>query len=118
MLARSFTVSLACAALAFAQSASLTVPPAAETLAAKITPAELPLFDGETIQLTDDVVATLLQNPDLAEYASLYEFEDSSNSTLSVRARRGALEKIVPIGSSCYKKSEYDNCKCTCTDCM
>ncbi|CAN9201090.1 unnamed protein product [Alternaria alternata] len=139
MLARSFTVSLACAALAFAQSASLAVSPAAETLAAKITPAELPLFDGEAIQLTDDVVAALQQNPDLAEYAPLYEFEDSSNSTLSVRARRtrralrcktmpgdelypskaawsvfdtllgGALEKIVPIGSSCYKKSEYDN---------
>ena len=45
MLARSLTVSLGYAALACAQSASLAIPPAAETLAAKITPAELPLFD-------------------------------------------------------------------------
>lgn len=139
MLAKFFTLSLACAAFASAQSASLAVSPAAETLAATVTPANLPLFDSETIQLTDNVVAALRQNSDFADYASLVEFEDSANSTLSMRTRRarralrcktmpgddlypskaewdvfdkllgGALEKIVPIASPCYKDSEYDN---------
>jgi hypothetical protein len=141
MLAKSFALSLAYAALATAQSASptLSVAPAAETLAVDVTSANVALFDFEAVQLTDDVVSTLQANPDLAEYASLFEFEDSSNSTLSARTRRarrslrcktmpgdlmypnqtawnvfdlllgGALEKIVPIGSSCYKNSEYNN---------
>jgi hypothetical protein len=141
MLAKSFTLSLAYAALATAQSASPTfsVAPAAETLATAVTPANVVLFDFEAVQLTDDVISTLQENPDLAEYALLFEFEDSSNSTLSARTRRarrslrcktmpgdllypnqtawnvfdlllgGALEKIVPIGSPCYKKSEYNN---------
>jgi hypothetical protein len=141
MLTKSFTLSLACAALVTAQSASLTlsVEPAAETLATEVTPANVALFDLEAVQLTDDVISTLQENPDLAEYASLIEFEDSSNSTLPARTRRarrslrcktmpgdllypskdmwgvfdlllgGALEKIVPIGSPCYKKSEYNN---------
>jgi hypothetical protein len=141
MLAKSFILSLAYAALATAQSASLTfsVEPAAETLATEVTSANVALFDVEAVQLTDDVVSTLQENPDLAEYASLFEFEDSSNSTVSARTRRarrslrcktmpgdllypskvawgvfdlllgGALEKIVPIGSPCYKKSQYGN---------
>jgi hypothetical protein len=141
MLAKSFTLSLACAALATAQSASPTfsVAPAAETLSTEVTPANVALFDVESVQLTDDVVSTLRDNPNLAEYASLIEFEDSSNSTLSTRSRRarrslrcktmpgdllypsklawgiidlllgGALEKIIPIGSPCYKTSEYNN---------
>ena len=139
MLAKSFTLSLACAAFVSAQSASIAVPPAAETLAAIVTPANLPLFESETIQLTDNVVAALRKNPELADYASLVEFGDGANSTLSVRARRArralrcktmpgddlypsqaawadfdkllgsALEKIVPIASPCYKDSEYDN---------
>jgi hypothetical protein len=79
------------------------------------------------------------ENPELGEYASLFEFGDNSNSTLSARTHRarrsqrcktmpgdllypgklvwgifdlllgGALEKIVPIGSPCYKNSEYNN---------
>jgi hypothetical protein len=99
----------------------------------------VPLFDEEAVQLTDNIVADLQANADLAEYASLFEFADSANSTMSARARRvrkslrcktmpgdllypsklvwgifdlllgGALEKIVPIGSPCYKKSEYNN---------
>jgi hypothetical protein len=141
MLAKSFTLSLACAGFAAAQSATLTfsVPPAAETLATDATPANLPLFGVEAVQLTDHVLSSMQENPDLAEYASLFEFEDGSNSTLSARTRRarrsfrcktmpgdplypgklawnvfdlllgGALEKIVPIGSSCYKNSEYNN---------
>lgn len=143
MLTKSFTLSLACAAVATAQSPAVpsftaSVAPAAETVAAD-TPANVALFDTEAVQLTDNVVADLQNNPDVAEYASLFEFEDSSNSTLSARTRRvrkslrcktmpgdllypnklvwgvfdlllgGALEKIVPIGSPCYKKSEYNN---------
>lgn len=144
MLAKSFTLSLACAALATAQSSvapsfTASVAPAAETIASSTTPADVPLFDDELVQLTDNIVAELQNNPDLAEYASLFEFEDSANSSVSARARRvrkalrcktmpgdflypgkltwsifdlllgGALEKIVPIGSPCYKNSEYNN---------
>lgn len=144
MLAKSFVLSLACAGLATAQgsatpSFTASVAPAAETVSSDASPANVALFDVETVQLTDGVVAELQDNPDLAEYASLFEFEDSSNSTLSARTRRarrslrcktmpgdflypgklawgvfdlllgGALEKIVPIGSPCYKKSEFNN---------
>lgn len=144
MLAKSLALSLACAALTTAQSSDLpsftaSVAPAAETVAPDATPANVALFEVETVQLTDAVVADIQNNPELAEYASLFEFEDSSNSTLSARTRRarrslrcktmpgdalypsslvwgifdlllgGALEKIVPIGSPCYKKSEYNN---------
>jgi hypothetical protein len=141
MLAKSITLFLAYAALTTAQSVSptATITPAAETVTTDTTPAKVPLFDMETVQLTDKVVAAIQENPDLAEYASLFEFEDSSNSTLSARARRarrslrcktmpgeqlypsktawntfdlllgGALEKIVPIGSPCYKDSKYNN---------
>ncbi|KAJ4368361.1 hypothetical protein N0V83_006718 [Neocucurbitaria cava] len=144
MLAKSLALSLACAALTTAQSSDLpsftaSVAPAAETVAPDATSANVALFEVEAVQLTDAVVADIQSNPDLAEYASLFEFEDSSNSTLSARTRRarrslrcktmpgdalypsslvwgifdlllgGALEKIVPIGSPCYKKSEYNN---------
>jgi hypothetical protein len=144
MLTKSFTLSLACAAFATAQSSvvpsfTASVAPAAETVASDATPAEVALFDTEIVQLTDSVVSELQSNPDIAEYASLFEFEDSANSTISSRTRRvrkslrcktmpgdllypnklvwglfdlllgGALEKIVPIGSPCYKTSEYNN---------
>jgi len=138
MLDKSLAHYLACAALASAALA-VTAPPAAETLAADVTAANLPLFDFETVQLTDNAVAAIRENADFAEYASHIDFEDSSNSTLSVRARRarralrckvmpgddlypsrvawdvfnvllgGALQKIVPIGSACYKDSGYGN---------
>lgn len=98
----------------------------------------MPLFDVETIQLTDVVVSELQSNPDLAEYASLFDFGDA-NSTSATRSRRapiaqrcktmpgdalypdksvwgvfdllsgGALEPIVPIGSPCYPDSAYNN---------
>ena len=144
MLVKSFTLSLACAALATAQSSAVpsftaSVAPAAETVATDATPANVDLFDVEAVQLTDNVVADIQSNPDIAQFASLFEFEDSANSTLSARSRRvrrtqrcktmpgdalypsklawsvfdlllgGALEKIIPIGSPCYKKSEYNN---------
>lgn len=129
------------AALASAQNAStvVSVSPAAETLTADVTPANLPLFDTEAIQLTDKVVAALEEHTDYAEYASLIGFGDSLKPTTSERLRRvrrssrcktmpddplypsesgwkvfdallgGALEKIVPIGSPCYKQSQYNN---------
>jgi hypothetical protein len=144
MLAKSFTISLACVVLAAAQSSdtpsfTASVAPAAETVAADTTQANVPLFNTEVVQLTDDVVADLQSNPDVSKYASLFEFEDSPDSTVSARTRRvrkslrcktmpgdllypnklvwgifdallgGALEKIVPIGSPCYQNSEYNN---------
>ncbi|KAH7069060.1 hypothetical protein BKA63DRAFT_536314 [Paraphoma chrysanthemicola] len=144
MLAKSFAVSLACVALSTAQSSvapsfTASVAPAAETVATDSTTANVPLFEKEAVQLTDSVVAGLQNDPAVAEYASLFEFEDGSNSSVSARLRRvrraqrcktmpgdllypskliwgvfdlllgGALEKIVPIGSPCYKNSEYNN---------
>jgi hypothetical protein len=144
MLAKSLTLSLACAVFATAQSSvapsfTASVAPAIETVATDSTSANVPLFAEEAVQLTDKVVTDIQNNPDLAEYASLFEFGDSSNSTLSARTRRvrkslrcktmpgdllypnklvwglfdlllgGALEKIVPIGSPCYKMSDYNN---------
>ncbi|RMZ72686.1 Restculine oxidase [Pyrenophora seminiperda CCB06] len=138
MLEKSFTRYLASAALALAAFAA-TVPPAAETLFADVTPANFSLFDFEAVQLTENIVAAIRGNAGFAEYASHFEFEDTSNSTLPVRARRarnahrcktmpgdelypskavwdvfnvllgGALQKIVPIGSPCYKNSGYSN---------
>jgi len=144
MLADLFLPFLACAAVATAQSLSTpsftaSIAPAAETVATDSTSINVPLFDKEAVQLTDNVVADLQNNPSLAAYAHLFEFGDSSNSSMSARARRvrrsqrcktmpgdllypsklvwgvfdlllgGALEKIVPIGSPCYKKFEYNN---------
>ncbi|EDU42037.1 FAD binding domain containing protein [Pyrenophora tritici-repentis] len=138
MLDMLLTRYLAYAALASATFA-ITVPPAAETLAADVTPANLPLFDFEAVQLTDSAVAAIREDAKFAEHASHFDFEDTSNSTLSVRARRarralrcktmpgdglypsgavwdafdallgGALQKVVPIGSPCYKNSVYGN---------
>ncbi|CAA9964908.1 FAD binding domain containing protein [Pyrenophora teres f. maculata] len=118
---------------------AVTVPPAAETLAADVMPANLPLFDFEAVQLTDSAVAAIRKDAKFAQYASHFEFENASNSTLSERARRarralrcktmpgdglypsnaawdafdallgGALQKVIPIGSSCYKNSVYSN---------
>jgi hypothetical protein len=138
MLTKSFTIITACVAVVSAQGSLASVAPATETVS-NTTPANVPLFDSETVQLTDNVVTQLQTSPELSEYASLFEFEDSSNSTVSARARRvrkalrcktmpgdalypnetawsvfdellgGALEKIVPIGSPCYKNSKYNN---------
>ncbi|KAF2627204.1 hypothetical protein BU25DRAFT_469653 [Macroventuria anomochaeta] len=141
-MSKSFVLSLIFAALAAAQSSvpsfTASVAPAAETVTTVSTPANVPLFDIETVQLTDNVVAELQSNPEVAEYASLFEFGDA-NSTAAVRSRHarsaqrcktmpgdalypsklvwaltdlllgGALEPIVPIGSSCYPNSTYNN---------
>lgn len=141
-MSRPFISSLACAALVMAQgfvpSFTASVAPAAETVTTTSTPANVPLFDVETVQLTDHVVTELQSNPDVAEYASLFEFGDTA-PTAAVRSRRarsaqrcktmpgdalypsklvwglidlllgGALEPIVPIGSPCYSNSTYNN---------
>jgi hypothetical protein len=144
MLAKSFTLSLACAITATVQSSAVSsstasIAPAAETVATDSTSANVPLFAVEAVQLTDNVIADIHNNPTLTKYASLLEFETSLNSTVNVRARRvrkslrcktmpgdptypnkqawttfdmllgGALEKVAPIGSPCYQKSEYNN---------
>ncbi|KAF1350566.1 hypothetical protein EJ07DRAFT_169102 [Lizonia empirigonia] len=121
-----FVISLTCAALLTARgsvpSFTASVAPAAET----------------AVQLTDKVVAELQDNPDVAKYASLFEFDDANSTAAghAGRARRalhcktmpsdalypsqlvwavtdlllgGALKPIVPIGSPCYPKSEYNN---------
>lgn len=141
-MSKSLVLSLACAALAAAQSSSpsftASVAPAAETITVTSTPANVPLFDIEAVQLTDSVISELQSNPDVAEYASIFDFGDA-NSSAAVRSRQarsaqrcktmpgdalypnklvwsvfdllsgGALEPIVPIGSSCYPDSAYDN---------
>ncbi|KAF2129387.1 hypothetical protein P153DRAFT_403119 [Dothidotthia symphoricarpi CBS 119687] len=144
MLAKYFGLTFACAILVRAQTSdaptlTASISPATETVAANSTHANVPLFKNEAIQLTDDVVTYIQENPDLSQYASLFEFEDTVNSTLPARVRRarrsqrcktmpgdllypgkltwgifdlllgGALEKIVPIGSPCYKTSEFNN---------
>lgn len=141
-MSKTLVLWLACVALATAQSSIpsiiASVAPAAETVTSTSTPANVPLFEVETVQLTDDVVAELQNNPDVAEYAPLFEFGDA-NQTAAVRLRRaqgiqrcktmpgdalypnkliwsvfdklsgGALEPIVPIGSPCYRESAYNN---------
>jgi hypothetical protein len=141
-MSKLFVLAIACAALARAQGSSLSittsVAPAAETVTATSTPANVPLFDRETVQLTDNVISELQTNPDVATFASLFEFGDA-NTTSAERTRRarsaqrcktmpgdalypskpvwaliglllgGALEPVVPIGSPCYPNSTYHN---------
>lgn len=141
-MSKSFVLPLACVAFATAQgsvpSFTASVAPAAETVTTVSTPANVPLFKAETVQLTEDVVAELQDNPEVTQYAYLFEFGDANSTTaintLHMRyASRcktmpgdalypnklvwgltdllldGALEPIVPIGSSCYLDSEYNN---------
>lgn len=141
-MSKSTVVSLACAVLIAAQSSipsfTVSLAPAAETVASTSTPANVPLFDIETVQLTDDIVTELQTNPEVSEYASLFDFGDAnSTKTASATSARsaqrcrtmpgdalypskivwtlfdllsgGALEPIVPIGSVCYPHSTYNN---------
>lgn len=138
-MSKSFILFLACAALATAQSSAssftASIAPVAEIVTRTSTPANVPLFELETVQLTDDGVTKLQSNKNVAEYASLFEFGDT-NSTATRRAcstqrcktmpgdalypskvvwevfdllSGGALEPIVPIGSPCYPDSAYNN---------
>jgi hypothetical protein len=133
-MSRSFLFSLACATLATAQSsAPSSISPAAETVTTTTTPANVPLFDIETIQLTENVVSELRSNPDVTKYASLFEFGNANARSRRAQAQRcktmpgdalypsklvwsifnqlsgDALEPIVPIGSPCYHDSVYNN---------
>ena len=139
-MSRSFFLSLACAALTTAQSSApsftVSVSPAAETVTTTSTPANVPLFDIETIQLTENVVSELRSNPDVTKYASLFEFGDANSTTARSRHAQAqrcktmpgdalypnklvwsvfdqlsgdALVPIVPIGSPCYRDSVYNN---------
>lgn len=141
MLAKSIALSAVYAAVVSAQNASagVSLSPAAEIVDINVTPANLSLFETETVQLTDNVIAAIKEHDEYAEYASLFEFGDSPNTRPSARTRRareaprcktmpgdplypnkaewslfdtllgGALEKIIPIGSPCYKQSQYNN---------
>lgn len=116
--------------------ASTAVAPAATQVE---TPPEasVELFTDETLQVTDDVIANLKNNENVGELADLFAFGDSE--VISERKRRmrrtlkckttpddllwpssftwgvfdlllgGALEKVVPIASVCYPKSEFNN---------
>ncbi|KAF1993923.1 FAD-binding domain-containing protein, partial [Amniculicola lignicola CBS 123094] len=85
-----FVLSLASAALISAQS-SVELPSASaavETVAATPSAVAVPLFSDETEQLTDGVVSSLLDNEDLAEFAHLFAFADTTNAMNSTAARR------------------------------
>ena len=117
-----------------------SIAPAA-TLVSSISSAGVPLFDAETVQLTDEVITNIVNGNDqqLADYAHLFAFENSSAITPAARSRRarraakcktypgdllwpskfiwelfdvvlgGALAPIVPIASPCHKNSIYNN---------
>ncbi|ORX98821.1 hypothetical protein BCR34DRAFT_576891 [Clohesyomyces aquaticus] len=116
--------------------------PAATTVPPTDTSAGVQLFKAETVQLTDEVVATLNRsgNANVAEYAHLFAF-DAPDSVARKRQRSGscksapgdaswpckiawdvldillggALSPIVPIASPCYTNSayhDYDATKC------
>lgn len=117
---------------------SSAVAPAATEVPADSTDAGVSLFKEETSQLTDAVVADIVNTPEIAQYAHLFAFENTT-TPLSERAKRqrrllkcksvpgdliypaklvwgifdlllgGALEPIVPLASYCYKDSEYTN---------
>lgn len=136
---KAFVFSLACATLVTAQSSApsftASITPAAETITSTSTPANVPLFENEAVQLTNDVVAELQSNKEVAEYAALFEFGDTNSKAtrqaLSTQRCKtmpgdalypnkavwqifdllsgGALEPIVPIGSPCYPNSAYNN---------
>ncbi|KAF2258259.1 FAD binding domain-containing protein [Lojkania enalia] len=125
--------------LARAQEASsVSVAPAAATVTPSDSDAGVALFSEETVQLTDDVIANLENNTEVAEIAHLLAFEDSNiTESAQRRVRRtwsrcktspgdilwpsklvwtlfdlllgGALEPIIPIASPCYRRSEYNN---------
>lgn len=93
------------------------------------------LFSNEAIQLTESVLLGLNDQDDLAQYASLFAFGNSTNSLEEASNTAGdcktypgdslwpsedlwgifdellgnALHPIIPIASPCYKDSEYDN---------
>jgi len=116
--------------------ASSAIPPAVTEVETPLE-ASVELFEEETLQVTDDVIAELQNNEDVGELANLFAFGESE--VVGERKRRvrrtlkcktapgdflwpststwkvfdlllgGALEKVVPIASVCYPESEFDN---------
>lgn len=108
--------------------------PAAATLSTE-SAAGAELFSNEAIQLTESVLLGLNDRDDLAQYASLFAFGNSSKGPEEPSETAGdcktypgdslwpsedlwgifdellgnALHPIIPIASPCYKDSEYDN---------
>lgn len=128
---------LACSVRAQDVSAAAEVQPAATTVPATDTEANVNLFQAETVQLTPEVVADLetSDNDTLREYAHLFAFEGTGEPASS-RIRRagackaasgtsswpikivwdifdllvgGALSPIIPKASPCYQNSPYNN---------
>jgi hypothetical protein len=119
-------------------SATVSIAPAATTVPTD-SAAGIPLFDVETVQLTDPVIADLLNDDQVSQYAHLFAFDNSTAIGASARTRRvrraakcktypgdllwpskivwgifdlllgGALEPIIPLASPCYKDSVYNN---------
>ncbi|KAF2469921.1 FAD binding domain-containing protein [Lindgomyces ingoldianus] len=116
-----------------------SIEPAAATVAPTDTKAGVKLFDAETVQLTDKVIAILntSDNTNIADYAHLFAFDTNASSVPEVAKYRrsgfcksapgdllwpsriawgifdlllgGALSPIVPIASPCYEDSVYDD---------
>ncbi|POS77367.1 hypothetical protein DHEL01_v204246 [Diaporthe helianthi] len=110
------------------------IPPAAATLSTE-SAAGAELFSYEAIRLTESVLSGLNDQDDLAQYAQLFAFGNTTSSPEDPRAKGGhcktyagdslwpsedlwglfdellgnALSPIIPIASTCYKNSEYDN---------
>ena len=114
--------------------ANTNVPPAAENVSTE-SASGADLFSNEAIQLTESVLSGLNGREDLAQYASLFAFGNSSTSDEEPSEPAGgcktypgepqwpsedlwgvfnellgsALSPIIPIASPCYKDSAYDN---------
>ncbi|PGH15053.1 hypothetical protein AJ80_05678 [Polytolypa hystricis UAMH7299] len=113
-----------------------TLEPAAATVAAD-SDAGVDLFEVETVQLTDDVLAVLGETEGAAEYAHLFQF-DNSTEISSLERRFGfspsckvlpgdaawpgtlvwtlfniltgfAVKPITPLASVCYRNSVFRN---------
>ena len=124
---------LLCSSYAEGQ-ATRDIPPAAANLSTE-SAAGVELFSNEAIQLTESVLLGLNDQDDLAQYALLFVFGNSSISPEGSSEVAGdcktypddplwpsedvwgifdellgnALSPIIPIASPCYKDSAYNN---------
>ncbi|ORY01670.1 FAD binding domain-containing protein [Clohesyomyces aquaticus] len=123
------------AVLATQHSVTASVGPAATVVPAD-SDSGVPLFEVETLQLTEAVIAHLRSDDQVGDYAKLFAFDNATLSSRSTGARRGArcktypgdplwpsksvwdifnlllggaLSPIVPIASPCYPASVYNN---------
>ncbi|PVI02545.1 FAD-binding domain-containing protein [Periconia macrospinosa] len=84
-----FSLAASVAELVRAQSTSVLpdVAPAAATLPADATDAQVRLLETDRVQVTDEVVADLMKNNETAEYGELFAFADSNITTPEARKR-------------------------------